>query len=122
MSEMFRKNSIAIRLSREEAVGYGLVEPTPEEAAERAERSRLHDIKRAAAWEVYDAARPALDALTDPVARSVLDLHRSETVEHPRCEGCDMNGYDAERPYWPCRTVQAVAHHHGIELPDPWLI
>lgn len=120
--EMFTRNAIAIRISREEAVGMGLVEPTPEEAGERAERARQHDIKRAAAWAVYDAARPALASVSDPVARTVLDLHRSETVESPKCEGCDMDGYDAERPDWPCRTVQAVAEHYGIDLPDPWLI
>lgn len=30
----------------------------------------------------------------------------------PRCDGCDMDGFEAESPAWPCRTA-------AILWPDP---
>lgn len=71
-----------------------------------------------------DEARQALAALTDPLARAVLDLHHEQGMYResgypwPTCDGCDMDGYEAEPPEWPCRTVQAVARHYGIALPE----
>lgn len=85
--------------------------PTDEEREASRERKRE-------AWRLYDAARPALDAITDPLARAILDLHHADEVEFPKCAGCDFGGYEAEEPEWPCRTVQAVAAQHGVELPD----
>lgn len=82
-----------------------------------ADRARWH-AERVEAWRLYDAARPALAAITDPLARAVLDLHHADTVEHPQCQGCEFDGYDAEPPAWPCATVRIVADRFGIRLPD----
>jgi len=62
----------------------------------------------------------ALNGITDPVARAVLDLHSADTepVGRGECQGCDIDGHEAERPFWPCRTVVTVAGLFGIEFPD----
>ncbi|MFB6392700.1 hypothetical protein [Polymorphospora lycopeni] len=60
-------------------------------------------------------AHTALLAATDGVLRSVVELH----APHGRvseCEGCDFDGYDAERPDWPCRTIELIAEQVGITL------
>jgi len=118
--QSYYRNQVAIRVSREMLVAMGEVEPTPEERAEMDKQAAESNARRRESWRIYDAARPALDAITDPVARAVLDLHSSETIEAPRCDGCDIEGYECERPEWPCRTVQAVAGHYGIDLPSAW--
>lgn len=64
-----------------------------------------------------DASRRQLDAITDPLVRKILDLHRRD--EYGDCCGCDHEGpaeYDAS---WPCRTVLLIAEHHGID--GEWL-
>lgn len=103
-----------VQIPRELLLDAGAIEPTPQERAE-AERQREESKRRQAGRDaVLAAARRSLAALTDPLSRAVLDLHR----ENGRgdCEGDDMDGYDAEYPSWPCRTVEAVAAHHGIAL------
>jgi len=67
--------------------------------------------------EILAAARERLAAITDPVARAVLDLHAPD--DDGDCMGDDMEGYEAEQPTWPCRTVEAVAGHYGIRLKAP---
>lgn len=67
-------------------------------------------------WELFEAAVPALVAITDPIAREVLDLHGPD--ERSACRGCDYSGWEAEPIDWPCRTVKTVAEIYGIELPD----
>jgi hypothetical protein len=91
-----------------------LLNPPPPTEGERA----AHHAAKVEAWRLYDAARPALAAIDDPLARAILDLHAADTEEHPECEGCEFGGYDAEAPEWPCSTVRLVAEHFGIELPD----
>lgn len=119
-TEGLRTNSIVFRVSREMLLAEGHVEPTPEEAAEMAAASRRHWEAATTSWAVYEAARPLLDAITDPVARAILHLHRSATIEAPTCQGCDMDGSDAEQPGWPCRTVETIAGIYGIDLPPSW--
>ena len=102
-------------LPREILLDAGLVEPTDAERA-AAERARAEYERRAAARaQVLAAAREQLAAITDPLARTVLDLH--EEHDDGTCLGDDIDGYDAERPDWPCRTTVAIAEHYGIELP-----
>lgn len=110
-------NAIALHVSRDMALIHGLVEPTPEEAVGGTEMSRQYQERQRREWLTYDAARPALDSLTDPLARRILALHHAKDVEAPKCDGCDMDGYECERPEWPCRTVRAVAEVYGIDLP-----
>jgi hypothetical protein len=105
-------------------------------------KKRLHAEREASLAEyrrkveLANAALPgaifALDAIGDPVARKVLDLHqRGASSPHSsywRCEGCDATGYDWEPADWPCRTTELIAEHYGIEIPpyfdrpeDGWL-
>lgn len=71
--------------------------------------------RRAARRGRLEAAHRQLDALDGPLTRAVLDLHHPD--EDGNCGGCDFFGCEAERPAWPCRTVNTVAAHHGIALP-----
>lgn len=72
--------------------------------------------ERKAQMESIAAARQKLDALTDPTARAVLDLHHDDDGV---CRGCDWDGFETEPPQWPCSTVRAVAEVHGINVPEP---
>lgn len=111
------KRGAVIPMSRDMRLAAGVVEPTAEERAEM-ERSAAEARRRAEARvEGLAAARERLDAITDPLARAVLDLHREN--ERHECEGDDMDGYECEYPAWPCRTVEAVAEHYGIPL-ESW--
>lgn len=114
-----RKYGATIRMSREMLVGYGLAEATPEEQA-RIDVSRADmDRRRAAATEAWPGFVAALDAVTDPVARAVLDLHK---LDDGYCRGDEFGGYESEPPTWPCSTVDAVAEAVGIPVPaDLWL-
>ena len=87
-------------------------EPTPEERAEWARKSEERK-QRAAEY----AAK--IDAISEPVARAVLDLHarKARYSNWQVCEGCDINGYEAEEPGWPCRTVVLIGNHYGIGEP-----
>jgi hypothetical protein len=31
------------------------------------------------------------------------------------CHGCDMSGYDADHPDYPCSTIQAIARELGVD-------
>lgn len=110
-----QKYGHVVHLPREQAIAYGLVQPTEAERRQQDEERARYEQRRAdatAAWSLFVAA---LDAVAEPVARAVLALHaRNDDGE---CEGCDMDGYDAERPYWPCRTIVTVAEALGIDVP-----
>lgn len=114
-----RKYGTTVRVTREWLVDSGLVQPTAEEqakidlqAASFAERKRRATID-------WDAYQTQLAAVGDPVARVVLDLH---AAVDGWCHGCELNGYEAEYPTWPCQTTTAVAAVFGIEEPpDLWM-
>lgn len=103
-----------IPISREMAIDAGLIQPTPEEHAERERRAAEYRRRAAEDAAKLEAARTVLAELTDPLARAVLDLHAED--EHGECAGCDYSGYEAESPDWPCRTVDVVAARFGVEL------
>lgn len=108
------KRGAYIPFTREMLLDAGMVEPTPEERAAM-ERAEAEARQRAAVRaEKLAEARRQFAALDDPLTRVVLDLHAED--EHGDCEGCDFGGYEGERPGWPCRTVEAVAAHYGIDL------
>lgn len=113
----FHANAIAFRVSREQLLLYGHAQATPEENAAHHEEQRRWHAESVTDWEVYDAARGALDALEDPVERCMLTLHSSATVDEPECRGCDQGYGDSGPPAWPCSTVRAIADQHGIRLP-----
>lgn len=61
-----------------------------------------------------------LDAL-----RAVVELHAPVTHypggdvsvgPRPQCFGCEIDGWDAEHPEWPCETVKTIVRELGIEL------
>lgn len=109
-----KRSGAYIPVSRELLLDAGVIEPTPQERAEM-DRQREETRRRQAEQEaVLETARRSLAALTDPLSRAVLDLHQED--ERGYCEGEDLDGYDAEYPEWPCRTVEVVAAHHGIAL------
>ena len=100
---------------------------TSDEQAEEDRRAAELDAKRAAVAARIPGELARLDALDDPVSRAVLDLHARrpwyayDTATWWTCTGCDMDGYEAEEPRWPCRTAEAVAGVHGIDLTDAYL-
>ncbi|WP_433225556.1 hypothetical protein [Actinomadura formosensis] len=109
-----KRLGVALPVSRELLIEHGVMEPTD---AERAELERLKaQVRRReqAHARAQLNARRRLAAIADPLARAVLDLHAEN--ERGECTGDDMEGYEAEYPAWPCRTVKAVAAHYGIPL------
>jgi hypothetical protein len=118
----FFKNSIALRISREMALDFGLVEATEAEKRKRDADRAAFEAKRAAAQPRLREALAALDAL-DGLARDVLDLHTFDRTQpySQTCEGCDFAGYEGDPPDWPCRTVDLIAKRHGIDLSDFYL-
>lgn len=111
-----RKAAGYVQVPRELLLDAGSIEPTPAERAE-AERKAAEWRKVKAQRDVIrDAARRRLAAIDDPLSRVILDLHHRS--EGGWCEGDDLDGADFDPPEWPCRTVRAVAEHHGIELGD----
>jgi hypothetical protein len=109
-----RKYGSRVPVSRDTLLDHGLVEPTAAEQAKLdAWRVEYAQRKQAAteAWPVFVAA---LDAVTDLVARAVLDLHKADQQWCAGCEGWDNAG---ESPAWPCDTVETVAKALGIPIP-----
>jgi len=107
-----------VPISREMAIDAGIIEPTPEEKAERAELSAKWEARRAAATKaVRDWEALSLQVL-DPLAKVILRLHRRN--DRGDCDGCDVDGYDAEQPRWPCVTYRTVMAHLGYPVPDDY--
>lgn len=114
MSEM-RKVAGYFPVSREMLLDHGLVEPTTEELQDiKKSRAEMEQRRRAAtaAWPTFVAD---LAAVTNPLARVVIGLHKAD--ERGDCEGCEFGGYEAEPPGWPCRTTIVVAAAIGISVP-----
>lgn len=72
--------------------------------------AHVADQATAAAW------LQQLDAITDPVARLVLDLHRRDP--HGAAYLCGSGESAYYEATWPCETVLAVADLFGIPAPD----
>lgn len=104
-----------VPVSRELGIEMGVIEPT---AAERAELEREAVSANLAAAEHtarMRSFRRRLAAVTEQPARAVLDLHAED--DRSCCEGCDVDGYESWQPDWPCRTIEGIAKHYGIETP-----
>lgn len=74
--------------------------PTPEQAAAHAASQRAHRARIAALQEEHATL---VAALTGP-ARAVAELHAVN--DNGCCQGCDIDGYEAEQPEWPCTTIR----------------
>lgn len=101
-------------MSRQSLLDHGLVQPTPAEQRERDAWRAVYEERKQAATGALPVFVAQLAAVTDPVARVVLDLHKADDG---RCDGCEYGGYEAERPEWPCSTTEAVATALGITVP-----
>lgn len=113
------KNSIAIHVSREDAIFYGHVKPTAGEVAEYNAKARASWEAAIVEWEALDAFRGEVDALTGDTTRAVLDLHRPASLDIAECQGCPSDADDTPAP-WPCVTVEVVARVAGIEPPTAY--
>lgn len=112
-------NSFVVSVSREQLLDMGQIEPTPEELADRNEKSKMfHADQRAKRGQFIKA----LDRLgnSDALTMAILELHAPDLdAEYGSdCLGCDVAGYDGEQPEWPCRTIDLVAAQNGISLPS----
>lgn len=108
------KWSTVVPVSRDFAIDHGLIQPTE---AERRDRERWHaeyEARKQAATEAWPVFVAALAAVTNPVARVVLNIHWNEDGY---CRGCEFGGYEAEPPTWPCSTTTSVAAAVGITVP-----
>ena len=79
-----------------------------ERAAAKAEREAEDARKLADAQARHAAAR----AKVDGKLAEVLDAHGPMSPGYalwPVCLGCDIDGYDAEPPEWPCSTWALIA-------------
>lgn len=117
MSEFLHTNSIAM------LVDVGILPRETRPTFEEAQADYVRRVKwweeSTDRWEAYLRARKALEALPDPLTRSLLALHAPEGPEgRPTCGGCDAEGWEREAPGWPCRTVQMIAGHYGIPIPS----
>ena len=121
MAEEIHVNKLGgyVQISPEVAMEYGIVPPDEAYLAQReanAARYRAHKEEAASKLRV---ALPLLDAIADPVARLVLDLHQRENLGGRWiCGGCDSEGFESEQPAWPCTTTEVVANLFGIDVPD----
>lgn len=126
MTEWPQKNAIHMRISRELALDYGLVEPTAEELAERDEADRKWQARRQAAQLRKGEILAALDALrTKGDTISAVIAHHAPDEDRRYCQGCDM-GCSCEAADWPCSTVALILDRagalDGIEARDLELI
>ena len=112
-----QKNAVTMRISRELAIDMGLVEPSPEEQAERA-RSAEEFSKRCDAANLRKGEwLAALAAVTDPALRAVIDLHQLDREYGAHCQGCDQ-GCSCDLAEWPCSTIVAVLDALGSDTTD----
>ena len=120
MAEEIQVNKLGgyVQMSRETAMEYGIIPPDTEYLAQRAYWAERTRQSQEAAMALLVVALPALDSITEPLARDVLDLHQRDVLSGRwYCGGCDAEGYEVDVPSWPCRTTRLVAAHYGIELP-----
>ena len=110
-------NSFVFTMSRDQAIMFGHERPTPKEVEEFNAESRERWERSVAQWALLDAAAAELAAISDPLARGVLDLHAcAETMaECSECSPDDEEGYGVS---WPCATVRLVAERFGVTLPE----
>jgi hypothetical protein len=62
----------------------------------------------------------------DGVGAEVLTQHApvfNDLAPYVVCEGCDMEGFECERPEWPCSTYQLVGKYYGATFSgDMWAL
>lgn len=114
-----KKMGMVVQVSREQAIDYGYVEPTPEEVAQREALTARYVASSRAAWAEYEVTAAALEAVAEPAVRAVLDLHAPDMNTFDVT--CSADVYDSEmgdHETYPCETVRAIANAYGIPLPS----
>jgi hypothetical protein len=116
VDQPYEWNNNTIAIPRGMAVDFGLVEPTPQEAADmaatRAWARQWHADRHQRRAEWFSAVRDACY----PDAVAMLDLHVPDD-DIGDCEACTIDPYDARVP-WPCATLLAAAEFVGIPEPE----
>lgn len=116
-----RKIAYQMTFSREVGIDAGIIEPTPEEAAEMVESSRLYDLERKKRVLMLEGFWGQVFGITEPAIRAVVKLHaltyRSEFGD-AECAHCLDGGDMGDHAYWPCETVRAIANVYGIGVPE----
>ena len=84
-----------------------VLKPKPIDAAERQRIREEAERERQRLREAHEVLLKS-DDLT---ARKVAELHSPDEFDgrFRQCQGCDYDGYDGERPAWPCRTWDLIA-------------
>jgi hypothetical protein len=85
-------------------------------ARSQAARKAAIEERRAALRVKNEALMARLRGVCCPAALVVVELHAPD--EEGDCGGCDVAGYEAEQPGWPCSTVDVIAKHYGIDPRD----
>jgi hypothetical protein len=112
----FHRNRFTLVISRGQALDFGLAEPTPQEAADRAAESARWRVKRAAAEARQAEWFAGIRAEAGPLGQAMLDLHVPDA--YGDCEGCGFEQFAGLA--WPCATVLAAAEAAGTPEPDSW--
>lgn len=89
-----------------------------EEASTRLHMDVVHEVddRPATVAQWVDAMR-RLNSIDDPLARSVLALHRDCGSGNGACDGGFEGETMAQIADWGCETTAVVASHFGIEYP-----
>lgn len=92
-----------------------------EEASERLHMDVVHEVDdRPGSLSEWLAASRRLNAIKDPLARRVVELHRDCGSGEGECDsGLDDPAPMAERTDWGCETTSLIAAHYGIEYRTP---
>lgn len=59
-----------------------------------------------------------LNAITDALARKIINLHRECGNGTGECDSGDEFDPDSRQPYWGCETTALVAAHFNIDFPS----
>ena len=92
-----------------------------EEASERFHMDVVHesDNRPGSLREWLDAMR-RLNAINEPLVRSIVALHRDCGSGEGECDSdLDEPVSMADRTYWGCETTSLIAAHYGIEYRTP---
>ncbi len=58
--------------------------------------------------------RQLLAKVDHPALRAIVELHHpSKGWPWPECRGDEFGGYEAERPGWPCDTIDVLLNHYA---------
>lgn len=86
----------------------------------QAQKDASHEAwmqRRAESRTAIELAHASALAAADGAARAVLELHapvfRGDFGDDAHCDGCDVDGYEAEQPAFPCRTYELVRDFGG---------